>query len=90
MISNGGQVLRQAMVAGKGLGLFPRWCMEAQLACGELKLVPFDATLATTADPTMGVYLLYQRPAYVVPKIKVAVDFLRAHLQPGQQSLARV
>ena len=87
MISNGGQVLRQATVAGKGLGLFPRWSMEAELSRGDISLVPFEATLATTPDPTMGVYLLYQRPQYVIPKIKVAVDFLRAHLQPGQQSL---
>jgi DNA-binding transcriptional LysR family regulator len=87
MISNDGSLLRQAMVAGKGLGLFPRWCMEAELLRGDLVLVPFDRTLATTADPTMGVYLLYQRPAYVIPKIKVAVDMLRSHLLCGQQSV---
>ena len=86
MISNGGQILRKALVEGKGLSLLPRWCMEAELSRGEVTLLPFTEKLATTADPTLGVYLLYQRPQYVIPKIKVAVDFLRSRLLPGQQS----
>ena len=87
IISNGGRVLLQALLAGKGMGLFPRWCIEEELVRETLSLVPLKETLATTPDSTVGVYLLYQRPQYVIPKVKVAVDFLRAHLLPGQQSL---
>ncbi|MGI9292538.1 MAG: LysR family transcriptional regulator [Pseudomonadales bacterium] len=85
LISNGGEVIKRALLAGKGLGLLPRWCMQEELARGEVTLVPLQETVSTTANPTIGVYLLYQRPQYVIPKIKVAVDFLRAQLLPAHQ-----
>ncbi len=84
LITNGGQVIRQAVVSGKGLCLLPRWCMERELEAGELVLLPFEPTLSGTTVPAMGVYLLYQHAQYAIPKIKVAVDFFRQALQPTQ------
>jgi len=84
LISNGGQVIRQAVVSGKGLCLLPPWCMEEELARGDLVLVPFEPTISGTTVQQMGVYLLYQHAQYVIPKIKVAVDFFRQSLQPTQ------
>ncbi|MFT5690849.1 MAG: DNA-binding transcriptional LysR family regulator [Oceanicoccus sp.] len=81
LISNGGRMLQDALLAGKGMGLFPRWCMEDALAKGDIALVPLPGKISTSPSPTTGIYLLYQRPQYVIPKIKVAVDFLRARLQ---------
>jgi len=46
-----------------------------------LVLVPLQETISTTADPSIGIYLLYQHAQYAIPKIKVAVDLLRQHLQ---------
>ncbi len=88
LISNGGNILRQALLAGKGLCLMPRWCMLDELADGRVVEVPLEVELATTADPTLGIYMLYQRPHYMIPKVRVAVDFLRQHLVPGEQSLS--
>lgn len=88
LISNGGNLLRQATLTGKGLALMPRWCMLDELADGRIVEVALDKDLATTADPTLGVYMLYQRPHYMIPKVRVAVDFLRQHLLPGEQSLS--
>jgi len=83
LISNGGQIIKQALISGKGLGLLPKWSMQEELDRGEVVLVPMSDTLNTATTPTMGVYLLYQHAQYVIPKIKVAVDFFRQHLQPS-------
>ncbi len=81
IISNGGHIIRQALVSGKGMGLMPGWCMQKELERGELVLVPLQETLSTTVDPSIGIYLLYQHAQYAIPKIKVAVDLFRQQLQ---------
>jgi len=35
-----------------------------------------DAALSVNQNPNMGIYLLYQKPKYLVPKVKVFIDFL--------------
>ena len=60
IICNGGYIIQQALVSGKGMGLMPRWSMQKELDRGDLVLVPLQETLSTTPDPTIGVYLLYQ------------------------------
>ncbi|MGC1510818.1 LysR family transcriptional regulator [Ketobacter sp.] len=81
LISNSVRVLQRALLADKGLAMLPAWCIEQELADGELEWVPIKETLSIVpAYPAAGIYMLYQRPQYVIPKIKVAVDFLRSQL----------
>ncbi len=81
MITNGGQLIRHALISGQGLGLLPRWSVATELASGELMEIELDATLSiAAAHPRNYVYLLYQRPQYEIPKIKMAVDFFQSHL----------
>lgn len=87
LISNGGNIMLQALLAGKGLGLIPRWCIERELKSGAVVEIPFKHELSTTADVTVGVYMLYQRPHYTIPKVRVAVDFFKSKLQSGRESV---
>ncbi len=81
LISNGGRMLQEALISGKGMALFPRWCMEEALESGNVEIVSLPENISNATNPATGIYLLYQRPQYVIPKIKVAVDFLRARLK---------
>jgi DNA-binding transcriptional LysR family regulator len=46
------------------------------LASGALVALLTDAALSVNQNPDMGIYLLYQKPKYLVPKVKVFIDFL--------------
>ena len=35
-----------------------------------------DSVMNVNQDPDFAIYLLYQKPRYLVPKVKVFVDFL--------------
>ena len=35
-----------------------------------------DSVMGVNQDPDFAIYLLYQKPRYLVPKVKVFVDFL--------------
>ena len=41
--------------------------------------------MSVNQDPDLAIYLLYQKPRYLVPKVKVFVDFLVEKLMPGLQ-----
>jgi DNA-binding transcriptional LysR family regulator len=65
---------------GKGIMMAPQWSVEAHLMSGELvELLP-DTALSVNQNPGMGIYLLYQKPKYLVPKVKVFIDFLVENL----------
>lgn len=80
-ICNIGRELVDEAVAGTGLGLFPGWGIDAELASGALNEIDLeDATLSLSRDPEPGVYLLYTQPKYRLNKIKATVDFLVSRL----------
>ena len=54
----------------------PRWSVETSLASGALVELLTDARLSVNQNPDMGIFLLYQKPKYLVPKVKVFIDFL--------------
>lgn len=83
LISNSGNILKCALLRGKGIGLFPRWTMEQELERGELQLLPMETEVSATQGMRLGIYMLYQRSQYVIPKINVAVDFLKSRLGSG-------
>ena len=58
----------------------PRWSVETHLMSGELVELLRDTALSVNQNPGMGIYLLYQKPKYLVPKVKVFIDFLVENL----------
>ncbi len=81
LISNSVRVIQRYLLAAQGMAMLPQWCVEDALATGSLCWVPTDELISVIpAHPATSIYLLYQRPQYVIPKIKVAVDFLKLHL----------
>jgi DNA-binding transcriptional LysR family regulator len=75
-ISNNGKWLGEQAVAGVGLMMAPRWSMKGYLASGELQELFVEPPLRISQNPNLAIYLLYQKQQYLVPKVKVAVDFL--------------
>ena len=54
----------------------PRWSVQEYLDGGELQELAIEPTLRVSQNHNLAIYLLYQKQQYLVPKIKVAVDFL--------------
>ena len=80
-ISNNGKWLGEQAAQGLGIMMAPRWSLVDYLSSGELRELFFDPVLRVSQNPELAIYLLYQKQRYLVPKVKVAVDFLVARLQ---------
>ena len=76
LITNNGDWLLQKAIAGKGILMMPRWVIEPYLASGQLIELDIKPPLSVTQNSDLGVFLLYQKQRYHVPKVKAAVDFL--------------
>lgn len=81
LISNSGKWLVKKAVEGKGILMIPRWVIQSHLDCGELVQLKFEQPLDITQSDQFGVYMLYQKSAYHLPKIKAAVDFITAKVR---------
>jgi DNA-binding transcriptional LysR family regulator len=79
---NNSLAIRDAVVAGLGLGLFPRFYVEELLRSRRLR-----AVLADHEAPPADVHALYARQRHQSLKIRSFVDFLREHF--GAASWAR-
>ncbi len=77
LISNNGQWLVRQAINGEGILFLPRWVLQEAIAHGHLQELRFDHPVNITQQPDLGVYLLYQKHRYAIPKIRVAVDFIR-------------
>jgi len=80
-VSNGGEWLIRKAIKGQGIVMLPRWVLKPYLERGELTALSIDPPLSIARDPALGIYLLYQKQRYHVPKIKAAVDFLVARVK---------
>lgn len=80
MISNNSKALAASALNHRGMACAPRWSLQNHLAKGELVEVPVQGTVSVNPGGDMGIFLLYQRAKYQIPKIKLCVDFLREHL----------
>jgi len=80
LTSNNGRWLVQHCISGEGLLMLPRWVIREYLGQGELVELKFADPLQIS-EQKLGVYMLYQKLDYHVPKIKVAVDFLVARVR---------
>jgi DNA-binding transcriptional LysR family regulator len=79
-VSNNGRWLAEKAVAGQGIMMAPRWTLASYFERGELQELFFDPVLHVTQNTNLAVYLLYQKQRYLVPKVKVAVDYLVARV----------
>lgn len=80
-VSNNGKWLAELALRGEGILMAPRWTLQAYLDEGSLVELQFDNSLKVTQNPELAVYLLYQKHRYLVPKVKVAVDFFVARFK---------
>ena len=76
LISNNGTWLVNKAITGQGILMMPRWVLKPFLESGELIELNVSPTISVTQQANLGVYLLYQKQRYQIPKIKAAVDFL--------------
>jgi DNA-binding transcriptional LysR family regulator len=80
IITNGGSLLFNSVLKGKGLCLLPMWSIKNHLAQGKLTLIEMDNPPQVIFDNTMGIYLLYQQSRYQMPKVRCAIDFFSERL----------
>lgn len=76
LISNNGKWLVDKAIAGAGILMMPRWSLNPSIQSGELTELTITPTVQISQQANLGVYLLYQKQRYQVPKVKAAVDFL--------------
>lgn len=86
LISNAGKWLVEKALQGHGIVMLPRWVLEPYLADGRLTELVFDPPVTVTFHPDLGIYLLYQKPRYQMPKIKAMVDFLIERIKKPDSS----
>lgn len=82
-ISNNGKWLLSKVLLGQGIMMAPKWLLKDYLASGELQELRLTPHINVTSGNDLGIYLLYQKPRYLVPKVKAAVDFLVARIKNG-------
>jgi DNA-binding transcriptional LysR family regulator len=59
----------------------PWWVLTPYIERGELQELHFEPPLNISQNDDLAVYLLYQKHRYLVPKVKVAVDFLATRIK---------
>ena len=90
LISNHGPWLLKKAIDGKGILMMPRWALVHYLQSGELIELAIKPALVITQNPNLGIYLLYQKQRYKVPKLKAAIDFLVARIKAYQVDSGQV
>lgn len=70
--TNSAEFVREALIAGLGIGLRPTWDIAPQLANGELKVVLPEYRGTTN----MAIYAVYPCRDYLPEKVNVFIDFL--------------
>jgi len=68
-------------IQGDGIIMLPKWVTQPYVDRGELNAIHIDPPVTITQQENFAVFLLYQKQRYLVPKIKVAVDFLVARIK---------
>jgi DNA-binding transcriptional LysR family regulator len=72
LVTDNGEVIRDALAAGFGIGLKSTWSVAPLIASGELVTVLDDYPLAET----VAIWAVYPSRAFVPPKTLAFIDFL--------------
>lgn len=80
-VSNNGKWLLGKVLAGQGMMMAPKWLLKEYLVSGDLQELSLSPEINITSSSDFGIYLLYQKQRYLVPKVKAAVDFLVARIK---------
>jgi DNA-binding transcriptional LysR family regulator len=80
LITNNRDWLLKKALNGEGMLMMPRWVLYQHLQLGELIELTINPPLSVTHDTNLGIFLLYQKQRYKVPKLKAAIDFIVARL----------
>ncbi|MEM8628131.1 MAG: substrate binding domain-containing protein, partial [Pseudomonadota bacterium] len=80
-LSNNNAWLADQVLRGRGILMGPRWSLRRYLETGALVELNLTPRVRISQNPALAVFLLYQKQRYLVPKIKVAVDFLVTRFQ---------
>lgn len=79
-------ILSRAALQHQGIVFMPQWGMQPYLDSGEVVEVPTADIISLNRSRDIGIFLLYLRSKYQIPKIKLCVDFLLSHLGDHQSS----
>jgi DNA-binding transcriptional LysR family regulator len=71
LCSNNGEVLRDAVVKGRGIALLPTFIVGADLQEGSLRSI-----LTDYAAPEISVYAIYPQTRHLSVKVRMFIDFL--------------
>ena len=71
LCSNNGEVLRDAVVKGRGIALLPTFIVGADLQEGSLRSILTDYTA-----PEVSVYAIYPQTRHLSVKVRMFIDFL--------------
>src|SRR6202051_2981366 len=71
LCSNNGEVLRDAVVKGRGIALLPTFIVGADLQEGSLRSI-----LTDYAAPEISIYAIYPQTRHLSVKVRVFIDFL--------------
>jgi DNA-binding transcriptional LysR family regulator len=71
LCSNNGEVLRDAVVKGRGIALLPTFIVGADLQEGSLRSILTDYTA-----PEISVYAIYPQTRHLSVKVRMFIDFL--------------
>jgi DNA-binding transcriptional LysR family regulator len=81
LVTNNGKWLIEKAIAGQGILMIPRWVLTPYIESGVLTELTIKPMLRITQNPNFGVFMLYRKQRYQVPKVKAAVDFLVARVK---------
>ncbi|MCO1336686.1 LysR family transcriptional regulator [Microbulbifer sp. OS29] len=76
LISNNGKALTAATLNHRGMFCVPSWSICDYLDSGELIQVPCEGKVSVSPGGDIGIFLLYERSKYQIPKIKLCVNFI--------------
>lgn len=80
-VCNDGAWLIEKAIKGEGILMLPRWVLAPYLISHDLTELEFEQPLSVSTDPDIGIFLLYQKQRYHIPKVKAVVDFMVARLK---------
>jgi len=87
LITNNRDWLLKKVLKGEGILMMPRWVLYEHLQSGELIELTINPPLSVTHNTNLGIFLLYQKQRYKVPKLKAAIDFIVSRVNTFKEDM---